>query len=76
MTSDLGHALVVAGHTIYSLTRFGENQFVDTIAAYFALEAVGVIRVVTSHDRFVKNGLLANVAIVTAICTDGGSIRE
>jgi len=76
MTSNLGHALVVAGHTIYSLTRFGENQFVDTIATYFALEAMGVIRVVTSHNSFVENGLLADVAVVTAICTDGGSIRE
>lgn len=76
MTTDLGHALVVAGHTVYALACFGEDEFVDAIMAYFALEAVGVVRVVTGHDGFIEDGLLANVAIVTAVCTDGGSIRE
>lgn len=76
MTTDLGHALVVASHTIYSLARFGEDQLVNTIVAYFALEAMGVIRVVTGHNGFVEDGLLAYVAVVAAICTDGGSIGE
>lgn len=76
MTTNLGHALVVAGHAVNALACFGEDEFVDAITAYFALEAVGMVRVVAGHDGFVEDGLLAYVAIVAAVCTDGGSIGE
>lgn len=76
MTTNLGHAGVVAGHAVNSLACFGEDEFVDAIMAYFALEAVGMVRVVAGHDGFVEDGLLAYVAVVTAVCTDGGSIGE
>ena len=59
----------MAVHAIYALARLGKNEFVNPILTHFALEAVGMVRVVTSHDSLVKNGLPADVAAVGAICT-------
>lgn len=49
-TSD---ALVVTIHAINTLTCLGKHKFVNPVAANFAFETVGVIRVVAGHDCFV-----------------------
>lgn len=74
MTSNLCHALIMAVHTVYAVTGFGKDQLVYAVVADFALEAVGVIRVVSCHDGFVEDGLLTDVAIVAALGTDWGAI--
>lgn len=76
MTTNFGHAGVVASHAVNSLACFGEDKFVDAITAYFALEAVGMVGVVAGHNGFVEDRLLAYVTVVTAVRTDGGSIGE
>ena len=74
MTSNFCHAFVVTVHTVYAVTCLCKDQLVDSVVADFALEAMGMIRVVTGHDRLVEDGELADVAIVAALCTDGGTI--
>lgn len=56
------HAFVMAFHAVNPVTGLGEDKFVDAILAHFALEAVGVIRVVASHDGLVEDRLLADIA--------------
>ena len=58
------YPLVVTVHTVYSLARFGKYEFVDPISADFALETVRVVRVVTGHDSFVKDGKFADIAAI------------
>jgi len=58
------YPLVVTVHAVYSLACFGKYEFVDPISADFALEAMRVVRVVTGHDSFVKNGKFADIAAV------------
>lgn len=74
MTADFCHPLVMAVHAVNAVTGLGKDELVDSVAADLALEAVGMIRVVSSHDRLVENGLLADVAVVAAFCTDGGAV--
>lgn len=74
MTTNLCHAFVVTVHAIYAVTGLCEDEFVDSVVANLALEAVGVIRVVARHDCLVEDGLLAYVAVVAAICADWGSV--
>jgi len=74
MTADLCHALVMAAHAVNAVTGLGKDELVDSVVADFALEAVGVVGVVSRHDCFVENGLLADVAVVAALCTDGGAV--
>lgn len=64
MFSNFNHAFVMTIHAIYALTCLGKDEFVDTVAADFALEAMSMIRIVTGHDSFVENGKLANIAAV------------
>jgi len=42
-------------HAVYALTCLGEDEFVDTIVADLALEAVGMIGIISSHDSLVEN---------------------
>jgi hypothetical protein len=74
MTTNFCHALVMTVHAVYAMTRLGKDELVDSVVADFALEAVCVIGVVSGHDCFVENGLLADVAVVAALCTDGGAV--
>ena len=74
MTTNFCHTLVMTVHAVYAMARLGKDELVDSVVADFALEAVCVIGVVSGHDCFVEDGLLADVAIVAALCTDGGSI--
>lgn len=67
--SDLDHTFIVTLHTIYALTGFGENELVYPILAYFTFEAMRVIRIIASHDGFVKNGEMADIAIVGTVST-------
>ena len=76
MTTNFCHALVVTVHAVYAVTCLGKDELVDPVVADLALEAVGVIGVVAGHDRFVEDGLLADVAVVAALCADGGAIGE
>jgi len=69
--SDLDHTFIVTLHTIYALTGFGENELVYPILAYFTFEAMRVIRIIASHDGFVKNGEMADIAIVGTVSTYG-----
>lgn len=56
------------------MTCLGKDELVYSAVANFALEAVGVVGVVTCHDCFVEDGLVTDVAIVAALCTNGGAI--
>ena len=58
------HPLVVTIHAVDALACFGKYEFVDPISANFALETVGVVRVVTGHDSFVKDGEFADIAAI------------
>lgn len=58
------HPLIVTVHTIYTLACFGKHEFVDPISANFALETVGMVRVVAGHDSFIENGKFADIARV------------
>jgi hypothetical protein len=62
-----GDALIVAFHTVNTMTGFGEHQLVDTIVTGTTLEAVRVIRVVAGHDGFIKDWLMADTAIVGTV---------
>lgn len=42
-------------HAIYALTCLGENEFVDTIVADLALEAVCMIGIISGHDSLIEN---------------------
>lgn len=72
--SDLDHAFIMALHTIYALACLGKNKFVDSILAYFAFEAMSMIRVVTSHDGFIENGEVTDVAVIGTVGADWGAI--
>lgn len=76
MAADFCHTFVVTIHTVYTVSCLCEDELVDSVMADFTLETVGVIRVVASHDCLIEDGLLAYVAVVAAICTDWGAIRE
>lgn len=76
MFPDFDHALVVAVHAIYALTGFCEHQFVDSVAANLAFEAMRMIRVVASHDSFIENREVANIATVGAIGTYWRAVGE
>lgn len=76
MFPDFDHAFVVTIHAIYSLARLGEDKFVDAILANFAFEAVGMIRIIARHDRLIKNGQMANIATVRAVCTYRRTVGE
>jgi hypothetical protein len=68
--SYFNHAFVVAIHAVYALTCLSEDEFVDTVVADLALEAVCMIGIVTGHDSLVENRKLANVAAVRTICAN------
>ena len=74
MATDLCHAIVVAVHAVYAVCCFGEYELVDAVMADLALEAVSVVRVIAGHDCLVKDGLVADVAVVAAVCAYGGAI--
>lgn len=76
MATDLGHALVVAGHAVYALAGLGEDELVDAVVADLALEAMGVVGVIAGHDGLIEDGLLAYVAVVATVGTDGRAIGE
>lgn len=76
MATNFGHAIVVAVHAVNAVTCLCEDELVDSVVADLALEAVGVIRVIAGHDGLVEDGLVADVAIVAAVCADGGTIGE
>ena len=62
MPSASSDALVVTVHTIYSLTCLSKDKFVYPVAANFAFEAMGMIRVIAGHNGFVEDGKFADVA--------------
>lgn len=67
MSSATGDALVMALHTIYTMAGFGKHEFVDSIMTRTTLETMGVIRVVASHDSFVKDRLVADAATIGTV---------
>ena len=76
MTATAGHTLVVTVHAIYAVMGLREHELVDAIATRLALEAVGVVRVVTGHDSFVQDGEMTDRARIAAVRADGLAIRE
>jgi hypothetical protein len=74
--SYLDHPFIMALHAIDALARLRKDKFVDTILADLALEAVRMVRIVTGHDCLVKNGVVADVAAVGAVCADRRAIGE
>lgn len=66
----------MAVHAINALTGFCEDKLVDSVAANFAFEAMGVIGVVASHDSFIENREMTNIATVGAIGTYWRTIGE
>ena len=61
---DLNHTIVMAVHTIYALFGLCKDEIIDPVLADLAFEAVGVVRIVASHDSLVQDGLSAYVAAV------------
>jgi hypothetical protein len=59
-----GDALMVTLHAVNTMTGLGKHELVDTIMTGATFEAVGMVRVVTSHDGFVKDGLVTDAAAV------------
>lgn len=76
MLANPYHAFVMTFHAVYPVACLGEDELVNAILADLAFEAVGVIGIIASHDRFVKDGFLANVAGVGAVCTYGRSVGK
>ena len=74
MLPDLDHALVVAVHTVDALTGFGKDEFVNAVVTNFTLETVRMIRVIASHNGFIENGEMTDVATVGAVGADGGAV--
>jgi hypothetical protein len=74
MPSDFDHTLAVTVHAIYTLRGFREHEFVDPVLAVLALEAMGVIIVITGHDRLVQYRLLADITAIGAVGTNRGTI--
>ncbi len=66
----------MAFHAIYALTGLCKNELIDSVLAYFTLEAMGVIRVVASHDGFIENGEVTDIAVVRTVGTDRGSVGQ
>jgi hypothetical protein len=64
VASAADDALVVALHTVNTMTSLGKHKFVDTIVTGATFKAVGMVRVVASHDGFVKDGLVTDAAAV------------
>lgn len=67
---------MVTLHTVNTMTGLGKHEFVDTIVTRATFEAVGMVRVVTGHDSFVKYGLVTDAAAVRTVGADGLTIRE
>ena len=67
---------MVTLHTVDTMTGLGKHEFVDTIVTRATFEAVGMVRVVTGHDSFVKYGLVTDAAAVRTVGADGLTIRE
>jgi hypothetical protein len=51
----------MAVHAVNSLRSLGEYEFINTALADFALEAMGMVGIITGHDGLVENGELADV---------------
>lgn len=75
MSPYFRHALVMAVHTVDSLTRLCKHELVYTRFANFAFETMGVVRIISGHDSFIQNGQIANIAAVGTVGTDRGSVR-
>jgi hypothetical protein len=54
----------MTAHTINALTGLGEDELVNPVLAYFTFEAMGMIRIVASHDSFVEDGKVTDVTTV------------
>lgn len=63
-------------HAVYTLASLGENKLVDSILAYFTFEAMSMIGVIASHNSFIENGKVADIAIIGAVGTNGGTIGQ
>jgi hypothetical protein len=64
VASAAGDALVVALHTVNTMTSLGKHKFVDAIVTGATFETVGVVRVVAGHNGFIKDGLVTDATAV------------
>jgi hypothetical protein len=76
MPAAARNARVVTVHAVNALARLRKHELVDAVLAHLALEAVGMVRVVPGHDRFVEDGEVADVARVRAVGADRRAVRE
>lgn len=56
--------LVVTVHAVDALACFGEYKFIYAFFAHFAVETVGVIGVVASHDGLVEDRKTTDIAAI------------
>lgn len=66
----------MTAHTIDALAGLGEDKLVNPVLAYFTFEAVCMIRIIASHDSFVEDGKVTDVAAVGAVGAYGGTIGQ
>ena len=64
MSPAAGNALVVAVHAVDTLACLREDELVDSVLAYLALETMGMVGVVAGHDGLVEDRLLADIAAI------------
>lgn len=74
MSPAPSHALAMTIHAVDALAGLCKHQLFYSLLAYLAFKAMGMIRVVTCHYRFIENWLLADIATVGAIGTDWRAI--
>jgi hypothetical protein len=66
----------MAIHAVNTLTGFSKDQLINTVLAHFALETVGVVGVIASHDSFVEDRFATYAAAVGAVGTYGRAVGE
>lgn len=74
--SNFDHTVIVAPHAIYTLASLCKDKLVDSVLAYFTFEAMGMVRIVASHDSFIENGEVADVAVVRTVGANGRAIGK
>lgn len=66
----------MALHAVYALAGFCKDKLIDSVLADFTLEAMGVVRVVTSHDSLVEYGEVADIAVIRTVGANGRTIGQ
>ena len=54
----------MAVHAVDTLACLREDELVDSVLAYLALETMGMVGIVAGHDGLVEDRLLADIAAI------------